>query len=653
MSLVFKPIEPNHISVIPFYANKLWQIGSTSIPDLTSPADTVVDADVSMSIYYGRYQSSSWISSASEETTTHGKYSRTIWDSVYNLYYKDFQNKPLQYFPQGNVGVETRRITEKIQIFSIPQKVIGTGIQRGSFELTSGSMFFFDDGNGNILGYNTGLTAAQIDSSSFNPNLKNFYYCSYYFDNGYIVNGKLASFTEPNYGNLGHTVNYNLDSDLGIAAPVHGPYNIVASVNNLYTYDSYGNPDHIGNYASTYFLDYNLNTAYTGSAYVRIPHSDELNFDTNDDFTISFFMTKPNYTFTATTTASIMGNPSGSIELISKYGRTYKHKYPVAANTVYLSPNGEVAPDVVEDTIVYKGGYPFKIELINTGYSNAGKIRFSRSDGAIVSTVVSSQALTNTNWAFITCRKSGSTMDISINAVSKGSTTQACLGTTANKADVFIGCRGDLITTDPVPVNKNGWPEDGTSQFSGKIGPVHFFNRALTNAEVTTLYQTSYGGNAAKYRWGLFNNRYGNIIYNQGQIVWTNGRSYLSGIATHDVFNGSSISFDSMKFRSTKLIKSTEVICTVPAGELNMTTNPTVLISKNGVCNPGIGPNETGIQNTDGECYSFVTGSDFSPYITSVGLYNDAGELLVVGKLAYPVKKPTNCDVSFVIRWDD
>ncbi len=49
---------------------------------------------------------------------------------------------------------------------------------------------------------------------------------------------------------------------------------------------------------------------------------------------------------------------------------------------------------------------------------------------------------------------------------------------------------------------------------------------------------------------------------------------------------------------------------------------------------------------------SFVTASFFSPYVTSVGLYNEAGELLVVGKLAFPVKKATNCDTIFVVRWD-
>ena len=107
-----------------------------------------------------------------------------------------------------------------------------------------------------------------------------------------------------------------------------------------------------------------------------------------------------------------------------------------------------------------------------------------------------------------------------------------------------------------------------------------------------------------------------------------------------------------MQFRSTKLINTNEVICVSSPNEHTMTTNPTILVKKNGTCNPGIGSDEIGFYNDDGECYSFVTGSDFSPYITGIGLYNEAGELLVIGKLATPIKKALNCDTIFVVRWD-
>ena len=49
---------------------------------------------------------------------------------------------------------------------------------------------------------------------------------------------------------------------------------------------------------------------------------------------------------------------------------------------------------------------------------------------------------------------------------------------------------------------------------------------------------------------------------------------------------------------------------------------------------------------------SFVTSSTFTPYITTIGLYDDAGQLLAIGKLAQPIKKPANVDLNFLVRMD-
>lgn len=46
------------------------------------------------------------------------------------------------------------------------------------------------------------------------------------------------------------------------------------------------------------------------------------------------------------------------------------------------------------------------------------------------------------------------------------------------------------------------------------------------------------------------------------------------------------------------------------------------------------------------------TGSYLAPYITAVGLYNDAGELLVVGKLGKPIKNLIDWPVNIILRFD-
>jgi len=47
-----------------------------------------------------------------------------------------------------------------------------------------------------------------------------------------------------------------------------------------------------------------------------------------------------------------------------------------------------------------------------------------------------------------------------------------------------------------------------------------------------------------------------------------------------------------------------------------------------------------------------VTHSEFSPYVTTVGLYNDQNQLLAVAKLSHPIKKDPELSYSYVIRFD-
>ena len=82
-------------------------------------------------------------------------------------------------------------------------------------------------------------------------------------------------------------------------------------------------------------------------------------------------------------------------------------------------------------------------------------------------------------------------------------------------------------------------------------------------------------------------------------------------------------------------IYQNEVRCNVNENEYNYTLNPSA--------------NKFG---TSGSYIDVATGSDFQPYATTVGLYNDADELLVVAKLGASIPIPKNTDVTFVIRWD-
>lgn len=47
-----------------------------------------------------------------------------------------------------------------------------------------------------------------------------------------------------------------------------------------------------------------------------------------------------------------------------------------------------------------------------------------------------------------------------------------------------------------------------------------------------------------------------------------------------------------------------------------------------------------------------ITGSYLAPYITTVGLYNDTGELVAVAKLAQPIKNTGEIPINIVVKWD-
>ena len=92
-----------------------------------------------------------------------------------------------------------------------------------------------------------------------------------------------------------------------------------------------------------------------------------------------------------------------------------------------------------------------------------------------------------------------------------------------------------------------------------------------------------------------------------------------------------------IKFQGTHLIYEHEYQCTAEEHEFNVPSNITA--RKNQIEN----------NNT---LEDFTTSSAFAPYVTTVGLYNDVGDLLVVGKLGQPIRMSNETDTTFVLRWD-
>ena len=56
--------------------------------------------------------------------------------------------------------------------------------------------------------------------------------------------------------------------------------------------------------------------------------------------------------------------------------------------------------------------------------------------------------------------------------------------------------------------------------------------------------------------------------------------------------------------------------------------------------------------STSNRPYDFATGSYFSPYVTTIGMYNEQYELLAVGKLAQPLPTSQTTDTTILVNID-
>jgi len=118
-------------------------------------------------------------------------------------------------------------------------------------------------------------------------------------------------------------------------------------------------------------------------------------------------------------------------------------------------------------------------------------------------------------------------------------------------------------------------------------------------------------------------NYIGNIIYPHGMVIFTS-QSYINTI--NDNYTCS--------YQAETLIFENQYKCTAREYEFNYSQNPTTTTGSNG------------------QVYDYITGSYFSPYITCVGLYNEAQELLAIGKLSQPLPTLRTSDLSIIVKFD-
>jgi len=145
---------------------------------------------------------------------------------------------------------------------------------------------------------------------------------------------------------------------------------------------------------------------------------------------------------------------------------------------------------------------------------------------------------------------------------------------------------------------------------------------------------------------GYFDDGFGNLVNSNteyvGNVIYTHGIIIITE-------PGGPTGNQNILFSPTIIVYETQYKCTIRPDEFNYSLNPT-LLSGSEFTNP---VNSNGLPvNVSGDVVDFVTGSAFSPYITTVGLYNTNNELLAVAKLSQPIPTSRTVDMNIVINMD-
>lgn len=161
--------------------------------------------------------------------------------------------------------------------------------------------------------------------------------------------------------------------------------------------------------------------------------------------------------------------------------------------------------------------------------------------------------------------------------------------------------------------------------FGDYINPNTFIYKFLDNGfNKNILFDNGEGliVDSGKSVYGIINYQHGIIVITEPYILYA---SYFT----------SSLSSPTCSFQSSRTIYETQYKCTIRPDEFNFSLNPSLISG-----------------STEGTVYSFVTGSYFNPYVTTVGFYNEAQELLMVAKLGQPLPTSRTTDTTILVNID-
>ncbi len=342
--------------------------------------------------------------------------------------------------------------------------------------------------------------------------------------------------------------------------------------------------------------NHGMQAEFNGDGYILTHNRDEFNSDNTETFSIGFWVQASVSQSNETTQYNSLVSKRGVIRKNVAGVNKKFNKSDIPLHTYHISSSIE---DLTTDI------YPYDIEFINSsaGVDAAGKIRVRRSDGITISEITSSATITDDKQHYISLLLGTSSMMLYVDDVLEGSASILVASDIYNDHSIMFGA-----------LNRNL-----DQAFSGSMDEIRFSDTEWTTAQMTTLYDSA---SMAMFQTAVV----GNVFYRQGNIIVSPlNLDYIN--AFKNTWN--------ISFESTHTIFEYEVLCRVKKGSFNMTYNPTARKSfKSDLL-------------TDN-----MTGSLLLPYMTTIGLYNDKGEMVAVAKLGQAVQMRSDVDLNFLVRWD-
>jgi hypothetical protein len=538
---VFKKIDPSDLKFNPYQVHKTFNIlSSSAVTDEYAPLEAV---------YVSNLPALSSSLEFNDAKNVDGSYKFNIYNSVNHLFYA-YKKQPDKAYGYIDLNNASRFLYESASVISIPQKKMGERIKPDSFTyINNNSISLASDRYGNIYD-------VDIDTGSFAGEETFYEGFNEYFDLTRIQQ----------YEDVLYWPEWDSNSSIIPWFSTNVTY-----VNGVSTTDGSQLP--IG-LAARFGVSSSISTKLNG------------NYDRDNDYAISFFITG--------------GNSTNSNELI--IGKALAPR-DFIIQVVNSGTAGQINSSMLNQMLQY----PFAIEL-----SGSNQIIYSISAGTQYPFSITSSAEVSSSWNHVLCQKSGSEMQMYINSTLHSSQSfSGIIPTTFGSSSV-----GNIDNQFPLKI---GGYYPGYGCLQGDLDEIRIFNKALTQAQITSLSDHSEGGGM------LQTNRVGNLFYSNGFAVISSPDYRYENIINMPY---------TASYKSTITTYEMSSLCRIDSGEFNLTTNPTTTLDNNYTYK------------------SYVTGSSFQPYITTIGLYNELGQLLAIGKLANAIRKRDDIDMNIHVSLD-